>query len=185
MLHIHDLYHTLNTHVYIYLFIHVIYTIYRWLATKAQRGDIEAQFALTRWFCPPPFQCNSICAICTVPFGPRTFRHHCRMCGRSLCHIHSIHRRAIIHLGYSTPVRCCHTCTIELDREAHYNQLHWRELRVRAYINNTLLPYSPSHIDTRLDKVLRVVDYSLVVARKTLVGSVICIYIYVYILPYY
>jgi len=56
-----------------------------------------------------------------------------------------------------------------LDREAHYNQLHWRELRVRAFLADSLLPYSPVSVDTRVDKIFRIVDGTVLVAKKTIV----------------
>lgn len=139
------------------------------LAARAEAGDLEAQFALARWFSPPAFHELQACEVCAVQFGPRSFRHHCRMCGRSLCGTHSPERREIPHFGFSRPVRCCVSCSEELAREAHCNQLHWRELRVKAYLSDALLPYTSTGVDTRVDKALRVVDCTLMVARKTLI----------------
>lgn len=140
-----------------------------WLADKAQMGDIEAQFALSRFFCPPEFHKLLHCESCQQYFSPCRFRHHCRACGSSVCKKCSPSRRTIVHLGFDKPVRCCRYCSDELDREAHFNQLHWRELRVRAFLGNALLPYSPASVDTKVDKIMRVLDGTLIVAKKTIV----------------
>lgn len=44
-------------------------------------------------------------------FGLLFRRHHCRNCGRSVCHNHSLRTRSLPQLGYATPQRICESCS--------------------------------------------------------------------------
>eukprot|EP00808_Paulinella_micropora_P010452 g65698.t1 len=46
---------------------------------------------------------------CEVIFG-LFGRHHCRSCGRSICHDHSPHMWPLPLMGYTTPQRVCNLC---------------------------------------------------------------------------
>mmetsp|Transcript_55184 Transcript_55184/g.147282 ORF Transcript_55184/g.147282 Transcript_55184/m.147282 type:complete len:590 (-) Transcript_55184:242-2011(-) len=66
----------------------------------------------------PGFHMKSYCEVCrdesdgTVDcsFTPLKRRHHCRMCGRSVCLEHAVGRRALPQLGYKKPQLLCETC---------------------------------------------------------------------------
>lgn len=52
------------------------------------------------------------CHFCHKPFGPTLLRHHCRLCGKSYCHVHSSYSHKLPHLGYDAHVaeRVCDGC---------------------------------------------------------------------------
>lgn len=139
-----------------------------WLATAAAEGDEEAQYALSKWFCPPVFQESPCCYICQRIFNPLLFRHHCRHCGRSVCGQDSNHKQRILRFGMTTPVRVCSPCCNILRDEVRRDNLTWKKLRIKAYLANKLLPYVHLGIDRGVDKVSRLVDGTLKVIRNTL-----------------
>ncbi|XP_078429586.1 ankyrin repeat family protein [Wolffia australiana] len=59
---------------------------------------------------PPPFQEAALCSVCHCSFSAFRRRHHCRCCGRSLCHEHSSHQMALPEYGIYTNVRVCYDC---------------------------------------------------------------------------
>ena len=66
----------------------------------------------------PRFHMKSYCEVCAAhcegsvvcEFTPLRRRHHCRMCGRSVCLEHAVGRRALPQLGYKKPQMLCETC---------------------------------------------------------------------------
>ena len=48
------------------------------------------------------------CHVCSQNFGPFTWTHHCRLCGKCVCHAHSQTNRSIP--GYTAEQRVCDTC---------------------------------------------------------------------------
>ncbi|RLM85872.1 vacuolar protein sorting-associated protein 27 isoform X1 [Panicum miliaceum] len=59
---------------------------------------------------PPPFQESAHCDICRCTFSTFRRRHHCRSCGRTLCHEHSSYHMALPQYGIYTDVRVCYNC---------------------------------------------------------------------------
>ncbi|TVU37897.1 hypothetical protein EJB05_11240 [Eragrostis curvula] len=59
---------------------------------------------------PPPFQESAHCDVCHCTFSTFRRRHHCRNCGRTLCHEHSSYHMALPQYGIYTDVRVCHDC---------------------------------------------------------------------------
>ncbi|XP_071723842.1 uncharacterized protein [Rutidosis leptorrhynchoides] len=59
---------------------------------------------------PPPFQEAARCDVCKCSFNTFKRRHHCRCCGRTLCHEHSSDQMALPQFGIPTPVRVCADC---------------------------------------------------------------------------
>ncbi|XP_077447830.1 rabankyrin-5 [Stigmatopora argus] len=58
----------------------------------------------------PPWCDGSNCYECIAKFGVTTRKHHCRHCGRLLCHKCSIKEIPIIKFDLSKPVRVCDIC---------------------------------------------------------------------------
>uniref|UniRef100_A0AAY5F5R9 Ankyrin repeat and FYVE domain containing 1 n=1 Tax=Electrophorus electricus TaxID=8005 RepID=A0AAY5F5R9_ELEEL len=58
----------------------------------------------------PPWCDGSNCYECTAKFGVTTRKHHCRHCGRLLCHKCSIKEIPIIKFDLNKPVRVCDIC---------------------------------------------------------------------------
>jgi hypothetical protein len=60
----------------------------------------------------PVWQKADVCHACHKPFGPTLLRHHCRLCGKSYCHMHSSFSHKLPHLGYDpdVPERVCDGC---------------------------------------------------------------------------
>ncbi|XP_059451953.1 uncharacterized protein LOC132182662 isoform X1 [Corylus avellana] len=59
---------------------------------------------------PPPFQEAARCDVCKCSFNTFRRRHHCRCCGRTLCHEHSSNQMALPQLGIHSFVRVCADC---------------------------------------------------------------------------
>lgn len=59
---------------------------------------------------PPPFQEAARCDVCKCSFNTFRRRHHCRCCGRTLCHEHSSNQMALPQFGLHTSVRVCSDC---------------------------------------------------------------------------
>ncbi|XP_077361814.1 rabankyrin-5 [Festucalex cinctus] len=58
----------------------------------------------------PPWCDGSNCYECVAKFGVTTRKHHCRHCGRLLCHKCSIKEIPIIKFDLNKPVRVCDIC---------------------------------------------------------------------------
>uniref|UniRef100_A0A2K6RKI5 Ankyrin repeat and FYVE domain containing 1 n=1 Tax=Rhinopithecus roxellana TaxID=61622 RepID=A0A2K6RKI5_RHIRO len=58
----------------------------------------------------PPWCDGSYCYECTAKFGVTTRKHHCRHCGRLLCHKCSTKEIPIIKFDLNKPVRVCNIC---------------------------------------------------------------------------
>ncbi|XP_039866819.1 rabankyrin-5 isoform X2 [Simochromis diagramma] len=58
----------------------------------------------------PPWCDGSNCYECGAKFGVTTRKHHCRHCGRLLCHKCSIKEIPIIKFDLNKPVRVCDIC---------------------------------------------------------------------------
>ncbi|XP_057969220.1 uncharacterized protein LOC131158394 [Malania oleifera] len=65
---------------------------------------------------PPPFQEAERCDVCKCSFNAFRRRHHCRCCGRTLCHEHSSNQMALPQFGVHSCVRVCSDC---------YNNSSW------------------------------------------------------------
>ncbi|KAI9122958.1 hypothetical protein K1719_005847 [Acacia pycnantha] len=59
---------------------------------------------------PPPFQESARCYVCNCSFNTFRRRHHCRRCGRTLCHEHSSNQMALPQFGIYSNVRVCADC---------------------------------------------------------------------------
>ncbi|KAJ8412357.1 hypothetical protein AAFF_G00126930 [Aldrovandia affinis] len=58
----------------------------------------------------PPWCDGSNCYECVAKFGVTTRKHHCRHCGRLLCHKCSLKEIPIIKFDLNKPVRVCDIC---------------------------------------------------------------------------
>ncbi|KAJ6655693.1 hypothetical protein lerEdw1_004746, partial [Lerista edwardsae] len=58
----------------------------------------------------PPWCDGSNCYECSAKFGVTTRKHHCRHCGRLLCHKCSMKEIPIIKFDLNKPVRVCNIC---------------------------------------------------------------------------
>ncbi|KAL8168366.1 hypothetical protein V2J09_009865 [Rumex salicifolius] len=59
---------------------------------------------------PPPFQESSRCDVCKCSFTTFRRRHHCRCCGRTLCHEHSSYHMPLPQFDINMDVRVCYDC---------------------------------------------------------------------------
>ncbi|KAK9088538.1 hypothetical protein Scep_027620 [Stephania cephalantha] len=59
---------------------------------------------------PPAFQEASRCEVCKCSFNTFRRRHHCRCCGKTLCHEHSSSQMALPQFGIHSSVRVCSDC---------------------------------------------------------------------------
>ncbi|KAG2459630.1 ANFY1 protein, partial [Polypterus senegalus] len=58
----------------------------------------------------PPWCDGSNCYECSAKFGVTTRKHHCRHCGRLLCHKCSMKEIPVIKFDLNKPVRVCDIC---------------------------------------------------------------------------
>ncbi|XP_044464345.1 myotubularin-related protein 3-like isoform X1 [Mangifera indica] len=70
---------------------------------------------------PPPFQEAARCDVCKCSFNTFRRRHHCRCCGRTLCHEHSANQMALPQFGIHTIVRVCADCFNNSSRAGNDN----------------------------------------------------------------
>ncbi|XP_024028487.1 hepatocyte growth factor-regulated tyrosine kinase substrate isoform X2 [Morus notabilis] len=70
---------------------------------------------------PPPFQEAARCDVCKCSFNTFRRRHHCRCCGRTLCHEHSSNQMALPQFGIHSPVRVCADCFNDSSRPGKDN----------------------------------------------------------------
>ncbi|RWR95795.1 vacuolar protein sorting-associated protein 27 [Cinnamomum micranthum f. kanehirae] len=59
---------------------------------------------------PPPFQEADRCDVCNCSFSTFRRRHHCRCCGKTLCHEHSSYQMELPQFGIHSNVRVCYDC---------------------------------------------------------------------------
>ncbi|XVE97800.1 hypothetical protein REPUB_Repub03eG0050200 [Reevesia pubescens] len=59
---------------------------------------------------PPSFQEAPRCDVCKCSFNTFRRRHHCRCCGRTLCHEHSSDQMVLPQFGILSSVRVCADC---------------------------------------------------------------------------
>ncbi|CAM9302396.1 unnamed protein product [Pylaiella littoralis] len=144
-----------------------------WLRREAGHGDEEAQFHLAQLFSPPRFEMKPECRDCGEPFGVTRYRHHCRHCGGSFCHEHAWHEHPIPKLGLPAAQRVCTPCKHTLELEDWRERVEWRLERVNAYLEERLIPYFDTGVDTVGDKALRVVDGAIYVAKSAPLGTAV------------
>ncbi|KAK1568480.1 hypothetical protein Q3G72_025033 [Acer saccharum] len=70
---------------------------------------------------PPTFQESARCDVCKCSFNTFRRRHHCRCCGRTLCHEHSSSQMALPQFGIHTAVRVCADCFNDSSRAGKDN----------------------------------------------------------------
>ncbi|KAF2285090.1 hypothetical protein GH714_037827 [Hevea brasiliensis] len=71
---------------------------------------------------PPHFQEADRCDVCKCSFSTFRRRHHCRRCGRTLCHEHSSNQMALPQFGIHSSVRVCADCFNDSTRSGNVNQ---------------------------------------------------------------
>jgi len=103
-------------------------------------GD-EAAYAAARLAAkaPQPWQLSDSCALCDEKFHAALRRHHCRLCGRSICRHHGSKKRPLpalaAHLG-GDPLRVCDACDAELDELERRERAEWRTYRAQRFLGD-------------------------------------------------
>ncbi|KAJ1452198.1 hypothetical protein M885DRAFT_620160 [Pelagophyceae sp. CCMP2097] len=123
---------------------------------------------------PAAWQLGSRCRICSAAFGAALHRHHCRMCGGSICRNHGARFRELptvaAHLGPGA-LRVCDGCDASLDALARAERCAWRVLRVLALLAPVaatlkLRPFFDVPHDTSMHKARRCLRGVVAVARS-------------------
>lgn len=115
---------------------------------------------------PPHFEEAAKCRSCNQPFGVARYRHHCRGCGRSFCHVHSSGTKPLPRLGYLAPVRVCDDCYSKETEDEKAQRVAWTLARFRAYLDGHLIPYFDCAVDTNANKARRVIEGTIFAAKK-------------------
>ena len=107
----------------------------------------EAVYAAARLAAraPQPWQLGEACALCDETFHAALRRHHCRLCGRSVCRHCGGRKRPLpalaAHLG-GDPLRVCDDCDGELDELERRERAEWRAYRSERFMKgHTVVPY--------------------------------------------
>lgn len=75
--------------------------------SKGDGTDSNEQRAAPLWI---PDRWSACCMVCAEKFGAFRRRHHCRNCGRLVCHSCSGSEKLLVHVDNTKPVRICDTC---------------------------------------------------------------------------
>jgi hypothetical protein len=143
---------------------------------KDDDGDLDFEHA--RRLVPnpqprPKWQKTDICHTCHKPFGPTRLRHHCRLCGFSLCQSHSSRSHGLPHLGYDpdVPERVCDQCKRILLEQNLAERVAWRLARCRDISEQNLTPYFETGLDSAEDIALRITRAALTMAKSIPLGA--------------
>ena len=121
----------------------------------------------------PVWQHADVCYACHKPFGPTRLRHHCRLCGQSVCHAHASDSHKLPHLGYdpTVPERVCHDCKTLLLEQNLLERVAWRLARCRDFSNGELRPYFEIGVDTVEQAAWRLTQAAVTMARSIPLGA--------------
>ncbi|KAJ8613406.1 hypothetical protein CTAYLR_002258, partial [Chrysophaeum taylorii] len=148
----------------------------RWVRDRAlgEERDEEAGYHVAKLavVAPAKWQLADACSACGERFGPSKHRHHCRLCGRSVCRAHGSRYRALpalaAHLG-ANPHRVCEECDARMDSLATAERAAWRVCRVKMLLRHResggLRPYFDVAVDTATNKARRLLKAAAAVAR--------------------
>jgi hypothetical protein len=65
-----------------------------------------------------PDRWSACCMVCAEKFGTFRRRHHCRNCGRLVCHSCSGSKMLLVHVDKKSAVRICDTCVTFYDESS-------------------------------------------------------------------
>ena len=65
----------------------------------------------------------------------------------------------------TTPSKICESCNSLIDLKEHDERLAWREQRVKDFLDDKLIPYFNTEMDTTMDKVMRVAEGTIAAAK--------------------
>lgn len=145
----------------------------RWVKDEADSLDEEAGYHVAKLavVAPAQWQMSNRCAACGDAFSPALHRHHCRLCGRSVCRVHGSRYRSLpvlaAHLG-TTSHRVCDECDARMDALATAERAAWRVSRVKLLLRDSsakLRPYFDVPVDTATNKARRLLRAAVAVAR--------------------
>lgn len=141
-----------------------------------EQDNIDFDYARTLVPSPlprPTWQKSDVCFACHKTFGPTLLRHHCRLCGCSVCHADSRHTRKLPHLGYhpDVPERVCDTCALYLWEVNLAERIAWRLTRCRDYQSNALSPYFETGVDSVEQKAYRITQAAITMAKSIPLGA--------------
>jgi len=149
-----------------------------WVRLQAEnKRDEEAMYHVAKMAVVKPavWTMASACALCGTEFSARCRRHHCRLCGKSVCRLHGSRYRKLPalapHLG-SEAHRVCDECNDIMQELATCERAAWRVARVIALLTEerdkkcVLRPYFDIAIDTASNKARRCLKAALAVARS-------------------
>lgn len=138
----------------------------------------EMEFEQARTLAPQPlprpaWEKSTSCYACRKSFSSTCLRHHCRLCGRSYCQVHSQWQHKLPHLGYDqdVPERVCDICKQILEAQNLTERIAWRMARCRDYLGDDLVPYIDMNVDTVEDKTARLTRAALRMARSIPLGA--------------
>ena len=143
-----------------------------------EEEDVDFDFDRARTLVPQPlqrprWQKADICHECCKPFGPTRLRHHCRLCGKSFCQMHSGNVHPLPHLGYDpdVPERVCDPCKRLCLWQNLAERVAWRLARCRDLEAKQLTPYFETGIDSLEEAALRIAHAALATARSIPLGA--------------
>lgn len=146
-----------------------------------EEDDIE--YTRVRTLIPPPaprplWAQLKHCSLCprptrssdnpNPPFSTLRRRHHCRLCGTSICGKHGNFSHPLPELGYNPSIaeRVCVLCKIQLSKKDWAERIAWKQCRLRDYFDNSLTPYFTPGIDTMSEVASRFTTFTITLTRR-------------------
>jgi len=147
----------------------------------------DVEYTRVRSLIPPPlarpkFAQSTHCFLCSasqdrndLPFSSVRRRHHCRLCGASICRAHGAYTHPLPELLYQPllPERVCSICKLLLVQKDASERIAWRLCRARDYFQSggALSPYFTPGLDTVSDAASRLTAITITFSRKFPFGA--------------
>eukprot|EP01134_Creolimax_fragrantissima_P003943 CFRG3943T1 len=112
-----------------------------------------------------PFVDDESCRVCKKPWDWTRRQHHCRNCGHGFCSEHLDYEDFVPAYGYVDAYPTCEECHVALRMAAYRQRVNFRNDRVDAHFDKTIVPYLHTLEDTASDKFIRGAYFTLQSAK--------------------
>ncbi|KAL1916917.1 uncharacterized protein VTP21DRAFT_5114 [Calcarisporiella thermophila] len=114
---------------------------------------------------PPEWSDSDVCERCRTPFTFTNRKHHCRACGKTICHQCSTHNLALPHLGITQEVRVCDTCYAKKKIGRQSYQRHSPQIQIQSS-SSTRNQATPAPASEEDEDLKRAIELSLKEAER-------------------
>lgn len=138
---------------------------------RSHEQDQLVQMILYKHFTAPPLLQEQTCFDCAAALTLTNYLdRHCHHCGHCYCsaHLHP-ERRRLLRFGVLELRQVCLRCHAVITAEMRADEMRWKQLRVRDYLQRELLPYTNETAgDGQSESAQTFFDLSLLVAKNAL-----------------